>query len=121
MRTIQTSLIALTLGLAANVSFAECDRPEKPTVPDGAKATMDEMVAGQTAVKGFVAAGEEFLACTEQAEKEATAAADDDAAKEEAMAANAMRVKNHNEVVDEMTAVAEEWSGAMAAFKAQSK
>ena len=30
-----------------------CDMPTKPTLPDGSKAEMAEMVAGQQAVKGY--------------------------------------------------------------------
>src|SRR5262245_53215699 len=42
---------------------SECTAPSPPPIPDGSTATMEVMVAGQTAVKEFVAAGETYLAC----------------------------------------------------------
>jgi hypothetical protein len=37
--------------------------PELPALPDGTKATLDEMMAGQKKVKEFVAAGDTYLKC----------------------------------------------------------
>ena len=41
----------------------DCTAPELPTLPDGTKANLDEMMAGQKQVKAFVAAGETYLKC----------------------------------------------------------
>jgi cyclophilin family peptidyl-prolyl cis-trans isomerase len=41
----------------------DCTAPELPTLPDGSKANLDEMMAGQKQVKAFVAAGETYLKC----------------------------------------------------------
>jgi peptidyl-prolyl cis-trans isomerase A (cyclophilin A) len=40
-----------------------CTPPSPPLLPDAAVATEDEMIAGQRAVRAFVAAGETHLAC----------------------------------------------------------
>jgi cyclophilin family peptidyl-prolyl cis-trans isomerase len=42
---------------------ADCDAPMAPPIPDGGTATIDVMVAGQGAVRDFVAAGETYLEC----------------------------------------------------------
>ncbi len=44
-----------TLGfaLAAGTSFAECEAPELPTLPNGATSTMEDMLNGQKAVKAY--------------------------------------------------------------------
>ncbi len=41
----------------------DCAAPELPTLPDGTKANLDEMMAGQKKVKEFVAAGATYLKC----------------------------------------------------------
>lgn len=41
----------------------DCAAPQTPSVPDGAQAAMDEMVAGQKRVREFVAAGDVYLRC----------------------------------------------------------
>lgn len=121
MHTLKATLLAVCLGTASSLSLADdCgERPEKPGVPDGAKSTIEEMVAGQTEVKAFVAAGEEYVACLNEAEEAAMADLnkEDEEAVAAATEANTARIATHNAVVDEMTAIAEEWSGSMAAYK----
>ena len=67
---ISTVIFSLpALGLA-------CEYPERPQLPDGAVASKQDMIAGQTAVKTFLAAVDEYLDCIEQEEKDAIAAMD---------------------------------------------
>ena len=47
------------LDLIAN----DCTAPPSPTLPDGANASMEEMLAAQEAVKAFQAANTEYRAC----------------------------------------------------------
>ena len=58
------SLLAL-LALGSSMAMAECMQPESPTLPDGSSATMDDMIAGQQAVKAFQAANLEYMGCLE--------------------------------------------------------
>jgi hypothetical protein len=58
------SLLAL-LALGSSMAMAECVQPESPTLPDGSSATMDDMIAGQQAVKAFQAANLEYMGCLE--------------------------------------------------------
>ena len=53
-----------------------CDYPERPTLPDGGTAAKEDMIAAQAAVKGFLAAVDEYLTCIEQEEKAAIEAMD---------------------------------------------
>lgn len=64
MNKFTIALAALSLGSAAAV--ADCTKPESPTLPDGASATMDDMLAGQKAVKTFQAANVEYMKCLEE-------------------------------------------------------
>jgi hypothetical protein len=66
--------VSVVLSLPA-ISIA-CDYPERPTLPDGGTAAKEDMIAAQSAVKGFLAAVDEYLTCIEQEEKAAIEAMD---------------------------------------------
>ena len=66
--------VSVILSLPA-VSIA-CDYPERPTLPDGGTAAKEDMIAAQSAVKGFLAAVDEYLTCIEQEERAAIEAMD---------------------------------------------
>lgn len=103
MKRFAGSVLAFSF-LAAGPVFAQCDSPTMVSVPDGATATLDEMLAAQTAVRNYMSEMEEFLACiNEQIE------AQDEETPEEV---RAMMVERHNSAVTEMENVA-------AAFNAQ--
>lgn len=59
---IKLALIGLALGSAASMA-QDCTAPTLPTLPDGAKANQEEMLAGQKAVKGYQAANAAYRAC----------------------------------------------------------
>ena len=48
---------------SAATFVSDCTPPTVPTVPDGTRASMEDMVAGQKQVKAFVTAGESYLKC----------------------------------------------------------
>jgi cyclophilin family peptidyl-prolyl cis-trans isomerase len=88
---------------------SDCKAPEVPTVPDGTKAGMDEMVAGQKAVKTFVAAGETYLKCLSKVIDSK------DRAVEERNAA----VSEHNRMVGTMEQIAAGFNDQIKKFKAR--
>lgn len=59
--------------LAASLSLA-CDYPERPNIPDGTKASKEELLAAKDAVSAYLADVDSYLTCIENAEKEAVAA-----------------------------------------------
>ncbi len=63
MKVVHSLIAALALG--SSVAMADCVEPETPSLPDGASATMDDMVAGQQAVKTFQAENLEYMGCLE--------------------------------------------------------
>jgi hypothetical protein len=71
---IKFLVVSVVLSLPA-ISVA-CDYPERPTLPDGGTAAKEDMIAAQSAVKGFLAAVDEYLTCIEQEEKAAIEAID---------------------------------------------
>lgn len=67
-----TAFLSVLLALALALSMApgaraqdSCDAPTQPDMPDGSSASMEEMLAGQTAVKEFQAANMAYMQCLE--------------------------------------------------------
>ena len=106
-------IASLILIFATQLAYAACDRPTAPDLPDGASSDLETMVEGQKAVKTYVAATEEYLACL-TAEGEAAAEAE---TPEEQVA----RIERHNAAVDEMEAVAGQFNEEIREYKAKSQ
>jgi hypothetical protein len=116
-----TTLLALpvlmALGTAAD---AACVYPQAPkSLPNGSRATKDEMLAAQGEVKAYSKAVQEvYLPCLEKEKNEQIAALDnmdpDYTAKKAAI--EAMQVKKHNAALDELTALANNWGQELKAF-----
>mgnify|MGYP001189256337 CR=1 FL=1 len=62
MNYIKLALIGLILGSTASIAD-DCTAPPSPTLPDGATASMEQMLAAQKAVKAFQAANTDYRAC----------------------------------------------------------
>lgn len=86
-----------------------CDYPPLVAVPDGAAATIDEMVAAQTNVRNYMDAMDAYLNCVNN-ELEA---AGDDAPDE----FKTIMVSRHNSAVAEMESVAASFNAQIAAFR----
>ena len=111
MKTITVVMTAMALAMLSQLSMAECVKGEKPQIPDGASATLEEMVAGQKAVKEYMAVGNAYLECLD-------GGAPAEGVEEEPEAAQA-RIDDYNSVVEEQEGVAAAWSEALKAYKAQ--
>ncbi len=119
MKTIKSTLLALTL-VATPALALDCDMPEAPTMPDGASSTMEDMLAGQKAVKAFQAANIDYMSCVENAMNAAEAAAkeasdDDKAAANEAYA---KLVETYNAAVSVEEEVAGQFNTEIREYKA---
>lgn len=104
-----TVLGILTLSTAA---AQDCTRPPAPTVPDGATASRDRMIAGSQAVQEYMAATESYLGCLKVEEslippEELTAEV------------RQSTIERHNAAVDDMNRVAEAFNQAVRAYKAR--
>ena len=115
MRTLKTLVIATSLFAASQTFAADCTRPTMPAVPDGASATMDEMIAGQGAVKAFQADAQAFRACVDGklAGLKAAAADGDEAAAETFKATT----EAYNASVSDEETLAEAFNAAIRAYK----
>jgi uncharacterized protein YfkK (UPF0435 family) len=112
--------LALTLLAAAAAAEAACIYPRAPDqLPDGAKATYEEMVAGQKAVQQFNADITAYNTCLdmEMQALESSGEYDDNRLAE----LRAMQAKKNNAAVDEVQAVADRFNEQLRIFKARDK
>ena len=112
MRAMLT--VSLLFALAAGPAFADCTAPQDTVqVPDGATATLDQMVAAQRAVKAFDTAVKAYGACLQQEEDaKVTAGGNKDKL-------NAQYAKLTNKQVDKDTKVAAKFNDELRAYKAK--
>ena len=114
------SAVALTLVLGSSVSMAECVNPDAPDMPEGAKASMQEMIAGQNAVKAFQTANIEYMGCLEkifnEAEPGLEEGSDDEKAAKQAVYDKALNA--YNNAVSKEEAVAGQFNKQIGEFKA---
>lgn len=121
MNPIKIALLCLVMG--SSYSFAECSNPTIPEMPDGSKASMDEMLAGKAAVGEFQKANAAYLECVGK-EMEAIKATMKEGSKEDMAAAQ----KNFTQLADTYNAavtaeetLAGKFNSEIRAFKAASK
>lgn len=121
-----TSLLALPLLLALGATAqADCVYPQAPqSLPNGGKATKEEMLAAQGEVKQYSKAVQEtYLACLESEKTASIAELDnmDPEYTQKKAAIESMHAKKHNAALDELTALADRWSQELKAFSAAQK
>ncbi|MDX1733592.1 MAG: hypothetical protein R3228_04465 [Halioglobus sp.] len=114
---LKCAVVALALGSAGH-AWAECAAPEAPTMPDGGSATMDDMLAGQKAVKAYQAANLEYMNCLEPMIEAATAKARGESATEEDMAAAKALEEKFNAAVSAEEDVAGQFNTEIREYKA---
>ena len=110
MEQVIRSVIAVLAILGASSALA-CAYPGEAsfTVPNGAAASKDEMIATQGNVKSYVKEVDDYLACLDK--KQA------DAGKELTEEQQAIYSLRYNAAVDAMEAVADQFNAALSAYK----
>jgi len=121
MKKLGFAMAILTLGSSA--AMADCAKPDTPQLPDGASATMEDMLAGQKAVKTFQTANMEYMKCLEQvfttAEAKVKEGADSaDEAVAEAQKAYTEAVEAYNAAVSAEETVAGQFNTEIREYKA---
>lgn len=107
MKTLVSSCLVLVSGFA--VSAFACENPSMVAVPDGAVATLDEMVAAQNGVREYMAAMEDYLACL----NEELESGGDEAPAE----FKTLMVTRHNNAVTEMETIAAAFNEQLGAYR----
>jgi hypothetical protein len=114
------SILTLTLALGSTVSMADCAAPVVPALPDGGTSSMQDMIAGQNAVKTFQAENIDYMACLEKVftEAEATSQEGSDEEKAAATAVYDEAFNEYNNAVSREEEVAGQFNTEIREFKA---
>lgn len=91
------AILATSLSLTAFAGNQDCDKPDKPKIPEGDSASEKELIATQKVVKEYVAAGQAYLECN-------------DAKREQLL-------ESYNATVDEMKETSDTFNKSVQAFK----
>lgn len=110
MKFARILAITLTSSLFSAVSVAaDCTKPSAPEIPDGAKASQDNMLAVQEDVKDFIAEGRQYLSCVKNQE----AGLAEDASTEERQAV----VDRYNAMIDKMKTASNQYNEAVKEYQ----
>ena len=67
-KKLSTCLAIVSLAFMSSTALGDCGSlPAKPDIPNGAGASMDELVTASQAVKAFIASADVYLDCQEAA------------------------------------------------------
>ena len=119
MKILTQAILVAALG-AAHVQ-ADCEAPDEPKLPDGANASMQDMLDGQEAVKTFQSANMAYMKCLETEFADAEQAAENAEDKTEAakaMATYAEAVDAYNAAVAREESIAGEFNTQIREYKA---
>jgi hypothetical protein len=117
------SLLALaaTTSLAAGAAYADCPYPPSPDkLPDGATATLQDMLAGQKAVADYNKAVNEYVACIDKEVDDAITKAGDKIKPEQKTDMQRVETQKHNAAIDQLQSVADRFNEQVKVFKAKS-
>ncbi len=110
MKRISLPVLASVAMLISGTALAQsqCNRPDNANIPDGASASLDQMVEAQNGVRSYLTTMEEYLECM----NEVIDSADDDT---DADTVNDW-INEYNEGVDEMEETAEQFNEERVAY-----
>jgi hypothetical protein len=119
MKTLYS--LAAVVALSCGQAYAACSYPKAPeSLPDGATATLEQMVAAQKAVKQF---DQEITAYTNciKLEHDSTLSTEGEKMSDEQKAEmSRVQVQKHNAAVEEDEALAQRFNEQVKVFKAKS-
>lgn len=100
---------AVQAGAASTEVIESCPMPEKPSIPNGLRATEEEMLAAQQNIQGYISKGNAVLACLD----ELKAGWGEDASPEQLQINDLF----HDRMVDDMQTIGELFNSAVRAYK----
>jgi hypothetical protein len=112
-------ILAMAL-IAAAPAFADCPYPPTPNkLPDGASATMQDMLDGQKTVKEYEKAVNEYTSCIDKDLDDQIAKAGDQLKPERKTEMQRVEAQKHNAAVDQLQSVADRFNEQVKVFKAK--
>jgi hypothetical protein len=121
-KTLMKVLLPLSLvaALVASPVFAECVVPQNEVkIPNGSKATMDEMLATKHAIQEANTSVEAYAACIKAEQDAKIAAGGPDMKDEEKVKISTAYAARQNEQVEKLQALADRFNVEVRAFKAK--
>ena len=114
------ALLAIAFATATAAAYADCPYPQAPTkIPDGATATLEEMVAGQKAVGAYQKAINDYTACIDKELDDAIAKGGDKLKPAQKADMQRVEAQKHNAAVDQLQAVADRFNEQVKVYKAR--
>ncbi|MBV8910517.1 MAG: hypothetical protein JOZ89_07135 [Gammaproteobacteria bacterium] len=116
------ALLAMALGTAllSGTAYADCTYPPAPAkLPDGASASLEEMVAGQKTVKEYDKAIKEYVDCIDKELDEKITKAGDKLKPEQKTDMQKVEAQKHNAAIDQLQNVADRFNEQVKVYKAR--
>jgi len=112
--------LALAAALTAGPVFAECPYPAAPDkLPDGATATLEQMLDGQKAVKAYDAAIKAYVDCIDKELDDKIAKGGDQLKPQQKADMQKVEAQKHNAAIDQLQSVADRFNEQVKVFKAR--
>jgi hypothetical protein len=113
--------MACTAGLAMVAPvYADCPYPPAPDkLPDGATATLEEMIAGQKTVKAYQKAIDDYVACIDKELDAAIAKGGDQLKPQQKADMQKVEAQKHNAAIDQEQAIADRFNEQVKVYKAR--
>ena len=111
-------LAAAVLSFCGSAAWADCTFPKAPeSIPDGSKATEEEMVAAMGNFKAFNSDVNAYLECLEKETSDKISSAGGSTSA--VMQIKSMQAKKHNAAVSDLKDIAGKFNEQVRAFKAR--
>ena len=112
--------LSLTAALFAGQALAECATPTNTvSVPNGSKASKEEMIAAQKAVKAFDVDVKSYIECLKKDQDAEIAAGGDKMTDDQKAKVAGRYVDKQNNQVDKLQKVADKFNAELKAYKAK--
>jgi len=114
------ALLPIAFAAATAAAYADCPYPQAPTkIPDGATATLEEMVAGQKAVGAYQKAINDYTASIDKELDDAIAKGGDKLKPAQKADMQRVEAQKHNAAVDQLQAIADRFNEQVKVYKAR--
>jgi phage-related tail protein len=119
MKALLAATFAAALAVTAPV-YADCTYPAAPSkIPDGASATLEDMLAGQKAVKEYQKAMDDYVGCIDKELADKLAKGGDQLKPEQKADMQKVETQKHNAAIDQEQAIADRFNEQVKVFKAR--
>jgi hypothetical protein len=114
------ALFVMAFAAAAVAAYADCPYPQAPAkIPDGATATLEDMVTGQKAVGEYQKAINDYTTCIDKELDEAIAKGGDKLKPDDKRKMQQVEAQKHNAAVDQLQAIADRFNEQVKVYKAR--